>query len=126
MRRRQPWTSTPPPRRPKAASAVARPCAADRHQPPRQAQRLDAAHVPAAGRGLYAPGRRSRVARGRAACVWQPFHGGDRKSTRLNSSHQIISYAVFCLKTKENTSELPSLHHHVCRLLLDKETPPPL
>src|SRR5207244_11929748 len=29
---------------------------------------------------------------------------GDRKSTRLNSSHQIISYAVFCLKkTKSNT-----------------------
>src|SRR5258708_29734493 len=27
---------------------------------------------------------------------------GDRKSTRLNSSHQIISYAVFCLK-KKNT-----------------------
>src|SRR5438552_13091845 len=34
------------------------------------------------------------------------FHGeqvaqGDRKSTRLNSSHQIISYAVFCLKKKK-------------------------
>src|SRR5258708_8613226 len=29
-----------------------------------------------------------------------PFKGGDRKSTRLNSSHQIISYAVFCLKKK--------------------------
>src|SRR5258708_33716241 len=28
----------------------------------------------------------------------------DRKSTRLNSSHQIISYAVFCLK-KKNTSK---------------------
>src|SRR5574344_2258884 len=28
---------------------------------------------------------------------------GDRKSTRLNSSHQIISYAVFCLKKKKNT-----------------------
>src|SRR5258708_1573928 len=27
---------------------------------------------------------------------------GDRKSTRLNSSHQIISYAVFCLKKKQN------------------------
>src|SRR5258708_23901537 len=27
---------------------------------------------------------------------------GDRKSTRLNSSHQIISYAVFCLKKKSN------------------------
>src|SRR5258708_23790971 len=28
----------------------------------------------------------------------------DRKSTRLNSSHQIISYAVFCLKKKKNES----------------------
>src|SRR5258708_28357679 len=28
--------------------------------------------------------------------------GRDRKSTRLNSSHQIISYAVFCLKKKNN------------------------
>src|SRR5258708_22224079 len=32
----------------------------------------------------------------------------DRKSTRLNSSHQIISYAVFCLKKKKHTSELQS------------------
>src|SRR5258708_31844025 len=30
---------------------------------------------------------------------------GDRKSTRLNSSHQIISYAVFCLKKKKNPSD---------------------
>src|SRR5258708_29260235 len=29
---------------------------------------------------------------------------GDRKSTRLNSSHQIISYPVFCLKTKYFTA----------------------
>src|SRR2546426_2855033 len=28
---------------------------------------------------------------------------GDRKSTRLNSSHLVISYAVFCLKKKKNT-----------------------
>src|SRR5690554_7601344 len=28
--------------------------------------------------------------------------GGDRKSTRLNSSHVRISYAVFCLKKKKN------------------------
>src|SRR2546426_8790202 len=27
--------------------------------------------------------------------------GGDRKSTRLNSSHLVISYAVFCLKKKK-------------------------
>src|SRR5256885_6883970 len=30
---------------------------------------------------------------------------GDRKSTRLNSSHLVISYAVFCLKKKKNTRE---------------------
>ena len=30
----------------------------------------------------------------------------DRKSTRLNSSHQIISYAVFCLKKKKETQAL--------------------
>src|SRR5438552_14722403 len=38
------------------------------------------------------------------------FFEGDRKSTRLNSSHQIISYAVFCLKKKKKikkTSQLP-------------------
>src|SRR5690625_5613848 len=30
---------------------------------------------------------------------------GDRKSTRLNSSHVAISYAVFCLKKKNNTMQ---------------------
>src|SRR5437879_6952359 len=30
---------------------------------------------------------------------------GDRKSTRLNSSHRCISYAVFCLKKKQNLSD---------------------
>ena len=40
----------------------------------------------------------------------------DRKSTRLNSSHQIISYAVFCLKKKKNktTNTLTTTRHH-CR-----------
>src|SRR5258708_17365064 len=33
----------------------------------------------------------------------------DRKSTRLNSSHQIISYAVFCLKKKNQRSHLLTL-----------------
>src|SRR5258708_9564030 len=33
----------------------------------------------------------------------------DRKSTRLNSSHQIISYAVFCLKKKKPNHQL---HRH--------------
>src|SRR3712207_7262699 len=31
-------------------------------------------------------------------------NGGDRKSTRLNSSHANISYAVFCLKKKKKMS----------------------
>src|SRR5215469_18422030 len=31
-----------------------------------------------------------------------PYHWPDRKSTRLNSSHVEISYAVFCLKKKKN------------------------
>src|SRR5205807_4732859 len=43
----------------------------------------------------------------------------DRKSTRLNSSHLVISYAVICLKKK--TSELQSPCNLVCRLLLEKK-----
>src|SRR5207244_13000964 len=42
--------------------------------------------------------RRHELARG-----LDPALDGDRKSTRLNSSHQIISYAVFCLKKKKTT-----------------------
>src|SRR2546426_4034158 len=33
---------------------------------------------------------------------------GDRKSTRLNSSHLVISYAVFCLKKKKQTRQASS------------------
>src|SRR5258708_21659575 len=42
------------------------------------------------------------VARGGRAAA-----AGDRKSTRLNSSHQIISYAVFCLKKKKEHATRP-------------------
>src|SRR5437763_2886072 len=34
----------------------------------------------------------------------------DRKSTRLNSSHRCISYAVFCLKKKNKQLDLLSIH----------------
>src|SRR5947209_13187733 len=48
-------------------------------------------------------------------------NGGDRKSTRLNSSHANISYAVFCLKKKKRVKigELRHLHpcHHINILL---------
>src|SRR3712207_7753414 len=35
------------------------------------------------------------------------YHKRDRKSTRLNSSHANISYAVFCLKKKKNQKTTP-------------------
>src|SRR5205809_5566623 len=38
----------------------------------------------------------------------RPTRAGDRKSTRLNSSHGYISYAVFCLKKKNNTTGPPT------------------
>src|SRR5258708_31057501 len=37
--------------------------------------------------------------------TWTNKSGVDRKSTRLNSSHQIISYAVFCLKKKKKNTK---------------------
>src|SRR5258708_11831589 len=44
----------------------------------------------------------------------------DRKSTRLNSSHQIISYAVFCLKKKKTatTRLITSLFLSLCFIVL--------
>src|SRR5258708_16030832 len=75
-------------------------------------------------RALLSQGQRARF---RHAAVWVffaldcVFHGvnvlalagtftpwKDRKSTRLNSSHQIISYAVFCLKKKKNQNNRTS------------------
>src|SRR5258708_16801343 len=42
----------------------------------------------------------------------------DRKSTRLNSSHQIISYAVFCLKKKkEMTAPLAAANNALTNML---------
>src|SRR2546426_6983424 len=47
-----------------------------------------------------------------------PTGGLDRKSTRLNSSHLVISYAVFCLK-KKNTQSYRT--HHVAQPLVKRE-----
>src|SRR5258708_27952557 len=57
-----------------------------------------AAGVPASGRITYL--RDGAVAREPVTAAVR-----DRKSTRLNSSHQIISYAVFCLKKKTEIKE---------------------
>src|SRR5256885_12339131 len=68
---------------------------------------------PAAGRALHAGrgvrgGEAGGASRGRAAALAlrgdDTREGADRKSTRLNSSHLVISYAVFCLKKKNNTN----------------------
>src|SRR5256885_5588074 len=50
--------------------------------------------------------------------------GPDRKSTRLNSSHLVISYAVFCLKKKKNKNDQSrrgrcNEQHELQRLTLD-------
>src|SRR5258708_16622286 len=58
-------------------------------------------------RTVYLLGR--DTAPGTARKCLEPYR--DRKSTRLNSSHQIISYAVFCLKKKKTPS---SIHCAVC------------
>src|SRR2546422_2723934 len=67
--------------------------------------------VGAPGAGVRA--QRARAERGRADPARGGFRGGgdggnprDRKSTRLNSSHGYISYAVFCLKKKKKHSKL--------------------
>src|SRR2546426_5818460 len=45
--------------------------------------------------------RRRQLLRGIRMVERAPQIGSDRKSTRLNSSHLVISYAVFCLKKKK-------------------------
>src|SRR2546426_8619976 len=48
----------------------------------------------------------------------------DRKSTRLNSSHLVISYAVFCLKKKKNKNTVTRMfvaqHRPMCHPTLDQ------
>src|SRR5438270_92707 len=61
------------------------------------------------------------------AQVGEPLHDGhpgggelleDRKSTRLNSSHSQISYAVFCLKKKKRQLDHPGTHNSTDGLAL--------
>src|SRR5438045_4256184 len=65
-------------------------------------------HLPHRGKTVHHRGYHGRA---RA----DDIHGGDRKSTRLNSSHLGISYAVFCLKKKKkinNKQEEQATHKH--------------
>src|SRR5256885_12662934 len=61
---------------------------------------------------LFRSGRREGQApRGPGRRVGDQGLWGDRKSTRLNSSHLVISYAVFCLKKKKQP-ESPGATQH--------------
>src|SRR2546427_5834986 len=64
-------------------------------------RRAAPAHLAQAGR------RHTRLVTRRRPSGLQ--RSGDRKSTRLNSSHSQISYAVFCLKKKKK--EIHAKHH---------------
>src|SRR3712207_7918145 len=62
------------------------------------------------------PRVRRRPIHGRADRLAVPADPGrdpDRKSTRLNSSHANISYAVFCLKKKKTTNTNRSISHMI-------------
>src|SRR5215204_7055568 len=58
---------------------------------------------------LFRSPPRSRPCAARSAGPPRRLLGGDRKSTRLNSSHTVISYAVFCLKKKKKMLTVYSL-----------------
>src|SRR6266540_4462626 len=73
---------------------------------------------------LFRSPRRRRVRRPRLRRRCEPSRREDRKSTRLNSSHITISYAVFCLKKKKKyhnniillshtqKNEIQNIHHN--------------
>src|SRR2546422_3580895 len=71
-----------------------------RRSPPRQGEGLRRRQRP-----------RDRSKRRQRRPAERPVHRRvpDRKSTRLNSSHGYISYAVFCLKKKQRPADVPAL-----------------
>src|SRR5690606_40584437 len=94
------------------------------HRPHRRAERVQLHHGPGCGEPFTRPGS-WRQPRHPGSAHRMPGHrqpagtchrdplarpgGLDRKSTRLNSSHVKISYAVFCLKKKKKNYSVASL-----------------
>src|SRR2546430_133330 len=81
---------------PTASPATPKTTRRGRPWPPTTAPRGPARSRP--GRGRRRGTKRGWRSAGRRGCASRGRGGGDRKSTRLNSSHSQISYAVFCLK----------------------------
>src|SRR5690606_41850802 len=92
-----------------------------RGDPPRHRQ------ISGTGTGRTSPLHAARFPRGSAGpggSVWRPQ---DRKSTRLNSSHVKISYAVFCLKKKKQINDsMPWwLYNHIYEVAPTPQTTTP-
>src|SRR5437879_7557487 len=62
--------------------------------------------------GTLTPVRRIRTAHHLAEIRARLHASSDRKSTRLNSSHRCISYAVFCLKKKNRKTNTTKQHQY--------------
>src|SRR2546428_9772824 len=72
---------------------------------------VNAASERASGGRRYAIWRRRMLCQQQRACNQRRERTSeDRKSTRLNSSHDQISYAVFCLKKKKITDNQRDMH----------------
>src|SRR2546430_4749691 len=87
---------------------------------------------PAAVRGYGAAASERALRHADGSAARPTVHAGrraDRKSTRLNSSHSQISYAVFCLKKKKKTkhaSYLRTKTHISLAIATDPRSPPHL
>src|SRR2546426_8472879 len=69
------------------------------------------------GAGRASSCRRRTLMRRLALAVLSVMLTADRKSTRLNSSHLVISYAVFCLKKKKHSLLMTSAGYHMLSLI---------
>src|SRR5256886_6198588 len=83
-----------------AALPISRPLRKTPPARPRQGRRRPARSKRGAPGGAGGPAQRATARRNVATSFTRAFRS-DRKSTRLNSSHSQISYAVFCLKKKK-------------------------
>src|SRR2546427_7961775 len=67
-------------------------------------------------------GRRRRTSGGPRRSASAPPRARDRKSTRLNSSHSQISYAVFCLKKKKKIKKNKDVEVYTIRSVIVVKT----
>src|SRR2546426_3380106 len=86
----------------------------------------DALPISRGNRGRGGHHRHDRGVRLRPHPARAPVRGvpQDRKSTRLNSSHLVISYAVFCLKKKKKKNTAQTMHVSVNMQQLNSERAP--